>query len=41
MGRHEVENPGTTPQPNIVGVDVMLFLTGILLAEEMCEEFRE
>jgi hypothetical protein len=31
IGRHEVPNPGTTPQPNIVGVDVVLCFTGILL----------
>jgi len=34
-GRHEVANPGTTPQPDIVGVDVVLRFTGILLVKEM------
>jgi hypothetical protein len=32
IGRHEVTNPGTTPQPDIVDVDVVLCFTGILLA---------
>jgi hypothetical protein len=35
IGRHEAKNPGTTPQPDIVGVDVVLCFTGILLASEM------